>query len=83
MTITISRVANIFTLCHRSPARFSRLSERLASLAARHEDGRLWALSTAANEQRHMLNALRCGDTRLASEHSKRVGEEIVRATRS
>ena len=82
MTITACRVANLFTLCHRSPAKFSRLSERLARIAARHEDGRLWALSRAANAQRHMLNAVRCGDTRLAAEHSKRVGAEIRRATR-
>ena len=77
--ITLARISNLFLACRKSPARFSRLSDRLARIAG--QNGRLWALSRAANEQRHMLICLRDGDTKGASGHSQRVGAEIRKAS--
>lgn len=78
-TLTTDRIALTFRRMGAHPARFSRLAERLARVAG--DDGRVWALSRACTEQRHMLLCIKSGDLKGAAQHSKRVGEEVRRAT--
>jgi hypothetical protein len=83
--ITQDRIENLFILTHATPAKCSRVSDALARMA-RNRDGReqarLYALSSAFNEQRHMILMARLGNIAEAAVHSETRDADLRRAVR-
>jgi hypothetical protein len=86
-TIEISqdRVEKLFILTHSSPTKCSRVSDALARMArirSGRDQARLYALSRAFNEQRHMIQMARLGNVSEAARHSETRDADLRRAVR-